>query len=115
MPTEVSENGCSPRSSSQNSDGLSSELMKMLIVRMERIEESMQRLLRNQTVQDYYSTGDIARLLGKSDFTIREWCRLRRVHAEKRNCGRGNTREWMISHDELLRIQSEGLLPVERV
>ena len=41
---------------------------------------------------------------------MREWCRNRRIKAEKRECGRGRSREWVISHDEVKRIQNEGLL-----
>ena len=71
-------------------------------------------LLQQRTVQDFYSSADVARLLGKAEFTVREWCRLGRIHAQKRPCGRGRTQEWMISHSELQRIQSEGLLPIPK-
>jgi hypothetical protein len=33
------------------------------------------------------------------------------VYASKRACGRGHAKEWIISHEELTRIQNEGLLP----
>lgn len=79
--------------------------------RLERIEDTLRRLLQERVVQPFYSTADVARLLGKAEFTVREWCRLGRIRAEKRNCGRGNAKEWMIAHDELQRIQAEGLLP----
>ncbi len=85
-----------------------------LAARLNRIEEALQRLLHQQASQDYYSTGDVARQLGKAEFTVREWCRLGRVRAEKRSCGRGNAQEWMISNTELQRIRSEGLLPEPR-
>ncbi len=49
---------------------------------------------------------------GRADWTVREWCRLGRVHVEKRVCGRGSSKEWMLSHDELQRIKAEGLLPI---
>ncbi len=78
-----------------------------------RIEELLQRLLTERVVQQSYSTADMARLLGKSEFTCREWCRLGRVNAEKRACGRGNSKEWVVSHDELERIRSHGILPPE--
>lgn len=80
--------------------------------RLDRIEDLLHRLLQTRVEQEYYSTADAARILGKADFTVREWCRHGRVHAEKRPCGRGNSQEWMISHEELERIQSEGLLPL---
>ena len=80
---------------------------------LQRIEEKLDALIEERVPREYYSTGDIAELLGKAEFTVREWCRLGRVRAEKRDCGRGNSREWMISHEELERLRSEGLLRIE--
>jgi hypothetical protein len=68
-------------------------------------------LINQRRVQEFYSPGEAAALLGKAEFTVREWCRLGRVHAEKRRSGRGRSLEWVISHAELVRIQREGLLP----
>ena len=82
-----------------------------LAERLDRIEEALRTLLQQRVEQTFYSTGDAAKILGKAEFTVREWCRLGRIRAEKRPCGRGNSKEWMISHDELQRIQAEGLLP----
>lgn len=79
-----------------------------------RIEAKLDALAEQRAVQSYYSTADVAKILGKAEWTVREWCRLGRVYAEKRRCGRGGSREWMVSHDELQRIQSEGLLPLQR-
>ena len=81
--------------------------------RLSRIEELLRQLTQQSVNQDCYSTTDIARLLNKSEFTVREWCRLGRIHATKRPCGRGSSQEWMISHEELARIQSTGLLPAK--
>jgi len=83
-----------------------------LLTRIQHIEKMLELLVQQRTVQDYYSTADVARILGKAEFTVREWCRLGRVQAVKRACGRGRAQEWMIAHTELQRIQSEGLLPV---
>lgn len=81
-----------------------------LAERLDRIEESLRLLLRERVTQEYYSTADVAKILGKAEFTVREWCRNGRIRAEKRSCGRGNSKEWMIAHQELERIQAEGLL-----
>lgn len=62
--------------------------------------------------KEYYTTQEVARLLGKRPYTVREWCRLGRVQGEKSHSGRGLDEEWRISHAELLRIQNEGLLPL---
>jgi len=88
--------------------------MNELLERLDRIEAKLDALVEQRPVQEYYSTADLARILGKAEWTVREWCRLGRVHAEKRRCGRGNSKEWTVSHEELQRIQSEGLLPLQR-
>ncbi|MGB7346934.1 MAG: helix-turn-helix domain-containing protein [Pirellulaceae bacterium] len=62
--------------------------------------------------KEYYSTSEVAQMLSRSDWTVREWCRLGRIWAEKRDSGRGVSKEWKISHEELLRIKNEGLLPL---
>ena len=84
--------------------------VQTLATRLDRIEESLRLLLQERVTQKYYSTTDVAKILGKAEFTVREWCRNGRIMAEKRPCGRGNSKEWMISHDELERIQAHGLL-----
>ena len=83
-----------------------------LIERLERIESALNTIITQRRIKDYYSTTEVAAALNKAEFTVREWCRLGRVVATKRQCGRGNSGEWMISHEELLRIQNEGLLPL---
>lgn len=83
-----------------------------ILERLDRIETALNTIIRQRTVKEYYTTAEVAQLLGRAEFTVREWCRLGRVWAQKRKCGRGNTKEWIISHDELMRIQNEGLLPL---
>jgi hypothetical protein len=85
---------------------------QQLLDRLERIEAALWTLVRERTVKDYYTTSDVAEVLGKAEFTVREWCRLGRVYAQKRECGRGRSKEWIISHRELTRIRNEGLLPI---
>lgn len=83
-----------------------------ILERLGRIEEAIKQLIEDRTPREYYSTAEVATILGKAEFTVREWCRLGRVWAEKRPCGRGNSKEWMISQEELTRIRNEGLLPL---
>jgi hypothetical protein len=78
---------------------------------LEKIERLLMVLIERQTVREWYTTEQFAQLVGKAEFTVREWCRLGRVHAEKRKSGRGAFLAWVISHDELLRYQREGLFP----
>ncbi len=79
---------------------------------LNRIESLLQSLIEQEARKNYYSTAEVAEILKRTDWTVREWCRLGRVWAEKRKCGRGVAKEWMISHEELTRIRNEGLLPI---
>ncbi len=76
-----------------------------------RITQILELLLNQKTIKDWYSTAEAAEVLGKAEFTVREWCRHGRINAAKRRSGRGEHCSWVISHAELLRYQREGLLP----
>jgi hypothetical protein len=90
------------------------ERIDQLSERLRKVEATLSLLVQQRTVKEWYSTTEVASLLGKAEFTVREWCRLGRVHADKRACGRGQSQEWMIAHAELLRIQNEGLFPIRK-
>jgi hypothetical protein len=85
----------------------------LLLERLDRIEAALEILVSQRATKDWYSTDEVAHQLGKAPFTVRQWCRLGRVRARKRPCGRGLSAEWMISHEELTRIRNEGLLPLQ--
>jgi Helix-turn-helix domain len=82
--------------------------------RLERIETMLAVLIEQQTVRDFYTVEEFARIVGRAEYTCREWCRLGRISAKKLPHGRGNEGEWRVSHEELLRYQREGLLPLRR-
>lgn len=82
--------------------------------RLDRIEAMLRTLIEGRTVKDYYTTAEVGEILHRAEWTVREWCRLGRVNADKRLCGRGRSQEWIISHAELQRIRNEGLLPDPR-
>ncbi len=81
---------------------------------LERIERLVTSLVDQQQVWEWYSTAELARAVDRSEFTVREWCRLDRINAQKRGSGRGAFQDWAISHAELRRYQQEGLLPRKR-
>ncbi len=81
--------------------------------RLCNIESLLARLLEEKSAQEFYSIAEVAKLLDKAEFTVREWCRRGRVNAQKRQCGRGGAKEWIISKDELDRIRSLGILPAK--
>ena len=85
-----------------------------LLSRLTKIETLLASLVEQRTIKEWYSTAEVATILGKAEFTVREWCRLGRVHAEKKKSGRGVAGEWIVSHAELTRIRNEGLLPDPR-
>lgn len=65
--------------------------------RLERIEASLVLLVDHDQTREWYDTKAAAKELGKSPYTIRKHCRGKRIHAEKRQCGRGRSKEWMLS------------------
>ena len=79
--------------------------------RLEQIEAMLALLVDCRQAREWYSVEEVARLVGRSAFTCREWCRQERIHARKKQSGRGAHAAWAISHDELLRFHSEGLRP----
>lgn len=82
--------------------------LSAILERLARIE----KLITDQkTIKDWYDTEAAGAYLGKAEFTVREWCRLGRIRAQKRRSVRGKHCAWVISRDELLRVEREGLLP----
>lgn len=86
-----------------------------LSARLDRIENVLHDLVQRETIKEHYSTAELAKLLGKAEFTVREWCRLGRIRSAKKASGRGAFPAWVVSHDELLRYQREGLLPHRQI
>ena len=82
---------------------------------MGKIETMLADLIRQRNVQEWYTTDQVAAILGKAKFTVREWCRHGRINCRKQGSGRGTYMSWVISHEELLRIQREGLLPLATI
>ena len=94
---------------------MQNEAMTQIVERLHRIETRLDEFFaqKKAIVKEWYTTDEVAKILDRAAWTVRQWCRLKRVNAKKRTCGRGLSAEWVISHDELLRIQNEGLLPVQ--
>jgi hypothetical protein len=88
---------------------------EQILQKLDNVETLLADLICQRAVKDWYTTEEAAQILGKARFTIREWCRHGRVHCRKQGSGRGKYMSWVISRDELLRIQKEGLLPLEKI
>jgi hypothetical protein len=80
--------------------------------RLENIERLLEQLVTKTMVKSWYTVEEFASLVGRSCFTCREWCRLGRIHAEKSMTQTGSATTWVISQQEYLRYQREGLLPL---
>jgi hypothetical protein len=64
--------------------------------------------------KEWYTPAEVADILGKRPYTVREWCRLQRINARKRPAGRGEADEWEVSADEIERYRNHGLLLIPR-
>lgn len=90
---------------------MSSSDLDTIIERLDRIEAALSEFVRGRRQKELYTVAEVAERLGRAEFTVRQWCRLGRINAHKRACGRGPTQEWAITHIEVLRLENEGLLP----
>jgi lysyl-tRNA synthetase class I len=86
---------------------MSVDQLTIVLERLERIEAVMSDLLRHKTVKEWYTTAEVAEIVGKSDYTVREYCRKGQIQAKKAPNGRG----WLVSHLELNRLRNYGPLP----
>lgn len=83
-----------------------------LQVRLATLEENVQELIQEHPGREWYSVEEFAELVGKAEFTVREWCRHGRIRAEKQPGGRGSYASWVIGRAELDRYRAEGLISV---
>lgn len=79
-----------------------------LTERVGLLERKIDALLVGRVEKDWYTTEEVALLVRRAAWTVREWCRQKRVLAKKR----AGTDKWLVSREELHRLQTEGLLPV---
>lgn len=76
-----------------------------------KLDAIMETVVSQKTIKDFYSTAEVADMVGRSEFQVRQWCREGRVKAIKRACGRGSHKSWMVSHEEVDRYRNHGLRP----
>jgi hypothetical protein len=69
-------------------------------------------LVERETIKEFYEIEEFAKLVNRQPFTCREWARLGRINAAKKDSGRGPHARWVVSRDEVLRYQRSGLLPL---
>ncbi len=88
------------------------DLLIKLDDRLARIEMLMQTPQEPSISREWFTIAETAELLSRAPFTVREWARLGRINACKRESGRSKSSEWMISREEIERIANDGLLPL---
>lgn len=91
------------------------KLSEVLKTQCEILEKLNGNPLDRQTDKDWYSIEEVAGIIGKAPYTVREHARYKRIRAMKRATGRGKSLEWMVSHAEVQRIRNEGLLPIPQL
>lgn len=99
-------------------DRLESIEAKVSKIHIDELSEQIARLTAmledmrdRKPTKEFYGVAEVAEIVGRSPYQIREWCKSGRIKAQKRACGHGPHKEWAIPHDELTSYQSLGLRP----
>jgi hypothetical protein len=85
-----------------------------LVPLIERLDVMIELMARDRERQDdkdrqRFTTAQAAKRLNKSPWTVRRWCVLGQVRAERIRLGRsGNRLEWRIDAAEVNRVAQEG-------
>jgi hypothetical protein len=88
------------------------QIIAMLKAHSDAIDQKLERLALRPTERASYTIEELAALIGRAVYTVREWCRHGQLAAEKTATQSGPYARWTISHSEYLRFQREGLLPI---
>lgn len=83
--------------------------LEALARQVDSLTRKVDALLVEQGEKEWYSTEEVALLVRRAPWTVREWCRHGRVRAKKL----AGTDKWSIGREELRRLQAEGLRPQE--
>jgi hypothetical protein len=99
-------------------DRLESIEAKISKIQIDALSEQVARLAAmledirdKKPTKEFYGVAEVAAMVGRSEYQVREWCKSGRIRAEKRSCGHGPHKEWAIPHAELTSYQSLGLRP----
>jgi predicted ATPase with chaperone activity len=91
--------------------GSETESMRRLEDLCGQILDRLDRMERNQemaVVKNAYTTEAAAKRLGRSVWTVRQWCNKAQVRGAYKVRGKGRTGEWRLTHDAVVELQSRG-------
>lgn len=86
------------------------EALENTVTAIEQSVTAAETAVQSVIERDYYTVPEFATLVERTGYTVREWCRLERINAEKCDSGRGDAKGWKIPADELQRYRDHGLL-----
>jgi excisionase family DNA binding protein len=103
-PPPLSSTAAAAKPNDQQSDNT----LVAAVAETQALQREIRDLLVSQrTVKELYTTVEVAELIGRSEYTVREWCRKGQVQATKAP----NGRSWLIAHAELTRLRNHGPTP----
>jgi hypothetical protein len=95
-------------------DMTTDETLAQVLEELQEIRKKVDALARQEPGREWYTIAEVAEILGLARYTVRENCRLGRIRAKKKRCGRGKGGgEWLVSLAELTRLKNEGYLPFQ--
>src|SRR6202012_3515393 len=74
-----------------------------VLARLERIERGQALTV----VKEAYTTEEAAERLGRSEWTVRQWCNKGQVQGARKGLGKGRTGEWRLSHEAATTLQTK--------
>src|SRR4051794_25983620 len=101
--------------SEQEKTVTSNELMELFLTQQQEILDRLDRMERAQglsVVKEAYTTEEAAERLGRSEWTVRQWCNKGQVSGAYKVRGKGRTGEWRIPHWAVVALQAHGPSPV---
>jgi len=79
-------------------DNLRTELLRRL--------DAIDRHIGLSRAKEFYTVAEVAELVHRTPYTVRQWCARGQIRANRIRYGR--TGEWRIPHEELTRIEKDG-------
>jgi hypothetical protein len=84
------------------------------LARLEAKVDELIRLIKNpEPIRTHYNLVELAKLLDLKPGTLRIWCRMGRINAERRAERAGGSKQWRVSLEEVARYQNDGLLEID--